>query len=129
MAKVKLPPAPNNGKRRLRFPRLGLVKERLGATLMRLSPRTARQKWGRRRGLPWRIFGSRFSKPRSRTVQLAPVLGFQCEPPPGSRDVQQNIPYSRIRSVFGHLLAFGGAIPASFHTKHGSPRRDPLARF
>ena len=27
MAKVKLPPAPNGARRRLRFPRLGLVKE------------------------------------------------------------------------------------------------------
>ena len=54
------------------------------------------------------------------------MLRFQCKPPPGSRNVPQNIPYSRIRSVFGHLLAFGGAIPASFHTKQGSPRREPL---
>ena len=29
--------------------------------------------------------------------------------------------------MFRHLLAFGGAIPASFRSKHGSPQKGPLA--
>ena len=29
--------------------------------------------------------------------------------------------------MFRHLLAFGGAVPASFRSKHGSPQKGPLA--
>ena len=72
--------------------------ERAGsAPLMRISPRTARQKCGRRRWLPWCISRSRTSKPRYGSVRLPPFLCFDCEPRPGACHIKENISHSRTR--------------------------------
>ena len=72
--------------------------ERAGsAPLRRISPRTARQKCGRRRWLPWCISRSRTSKPRYGSVRLPPFLCFDCEPRPGACHIKENISHSRTR--------------------------------
>jgi len=103
--------------------------ERAGsAPLRRISPRTARQKCGRRRWLPWCISRSRTSKPRYGSVRLPPFLCFDCEPRPGACHIKENISHSRTRCRLCPLSALGRAIPAFLWTKHRHPKRGPPIR-
>jgi hypothetical protein len=88
-----------------------------------VSPGTARFKWGRSHQLPWCIISrSSLRNPRRWTICLGPLLGFQRKPGPGPSHVDQDVSHPRVRRKLRHLLTFGGAVPASFGSKRGTPR-------
>ena len=62
---------------------------------------------------------------RQGPIHLSPLLGFQRKPGPRPCHVEQNISHSRVGSMFRHLLALGGAVPAFFHSEHGKYPKDP----
>jgi hypothetical protein len=107
--------------------RPGIAAPCLPSPAGRPPPESRRSRRGNRQP-GWTLFGRLQSQ--GRTICGTPLFDFKGEPCPGACYVEQNVLHSHVGGALGHLMAFSGAISASFWSdQHGNAPYGASDRF